>query len=335
LFLNKEIYFLAYNNLKNNNFLKNIENINYFSINDILNDYTLDILLKSIRDESFQFHSSCLFLFENKNYDFKDNYYIIIDLIVQEAIRIILEAVFIPIFFNYSIYNIEKINIINNVIYYIKDNFRFNQWIIKCHIKNNLNDIKYKVIINILNERITDNKFINLIYKYLNSNYNCFEFKSISYYLIEEPINNLSSLLLNIVFNKFDNFILKLKKEFKLNYNKKNKIFLKLNYVRYFYEFFIGFSGSYIDALLLSKKLEDFILKNFELNVKFDIFNFKNSTVKFLGFILTLGYYNKNKINNDILNNKVLFFAPISDIKNKLIYYKLLCPNNKILPKFS
>lgn len=382
LLYDKEIYYLAYENFKSNssNKLTNLD----LTILDIFSDELILEIIKSLRDESFNFQSSRLVFISQKEKNFRK---LAIagfkDKIIQEAIKIILEAVFEPTFINNN-HGYRKGKSSRSALCQINNDFKTSKWIIKCDIVNFFDNIEHDIFLFILKERIADVRLLNLIVKYLNSGYG-FNSKSISYDLIGiiTQDGDLNSLFSNIILNKFDQFIINLKNEtdksFKLklnneyqvlnlkkdlvtkkeekliislennllninNYMNKDLNFRKLSYVRYVDNFIIGFCGPYSESLLLSKKVEDFILKNFQLTTKINIYNFNNQTVKFLGTLITLGDSFKSKFNKSVYDQKkklyqrikkrILFFAPILDIKDKLINHNFMDSNNNIIPKF-
>lgn len=363
LFFDKEIYYLAYNNLIKSNSSYLLKDYDHTLLNSIF-DAWLIYIIQSMRDESFIFKPARSILLLKKNGNCRKlSIAGLRDKIIQEVIRLILEAVFEPIFSNNSHGFIKKRSC-HSALYQVEKDFQLSKWIIKCDIINFFDNVQYNLIINQLRARITDIRLLNLIHKYFNAGYS-FDSRFISNNLVGIPKwDVLSPLLFNIILNKLDLFILKLKNNvdneiiFKIDINYqqlkgKKKFFSieedisRLSYVRYLDDFIIGLCVPYIEVLILSKKLEDFILNDLGIDAKINIINFSINTVNFLGTLITLGKTLQKKFNDSINDyrikiidrrkkeRKILFFAPIMDIKNKLIYHKFIDSNNVIIPKFT
>lgn len=362
LFYDKEIYYLAYNNLIKSNSRDMLKDLDYTLLNGISDAWLIDII-QSMRDESFIFKPARSILILKKDGNCRQlSIAGLRDKIIQEVIRLILEAVFEPIFSNNS-HGFRKKRSCHSALYQVEKDFQVSRWIIKCDIMNFFDNVQYNLVINQLRTRISDNRLLNLIYKYFNTGYN-FNSRFISNNLVGIPKwDILSPLLFNIILYKLDLFILKLKNnvdkgiisKIDINYQqlkvKKSYFSIeenssRLSYVRYLDDFIIGLCVPYTEVLNLSKKLEDFILKDLGIVAKINIINFSTDTVNFLGTLIILGKTFQKKINqfnNDCIiktidqrkEKKILFFAPIVDIKNKLIYHNFINSNNVIVPKFT
>jgi group II intron reverse transcriptase/maturase len=92
------------------------------------------------------------------------------DKLVQEVLRMILEAIFEKQFENCS-HGFRPNRSCHTALAQIKTTFRGVKWFIEGDIKEFFDNINHDVLINILRERINDERFINLIRKFLNAGY--------------------------------------------------------------------------------------------------------------------------------------------------------------------
>jgi retron-type reverse transcriptase len=203
LLYDKELYYIAYNHLKNKNTISALE---YNTTFEGISDDWINETIKSLKNESFQFKpTKKIRIFKKKSFcilpiaSFKDK-------IVQEAIRIILEIVFDPLFSKDN-HGFQKQKSCHSALHQIKKEFQITQWIINCDIAKVFDSIEHSILINLLKKRISDNRMLNLIQKYLKSGY-WFNLCNISYNLTDIPQDGiLSPLLSNIILNELDNYL--------------------------------------------------------------------------------------------------------------------------------
>jgi group II intron reverse transcriptase/maturase len=92
------------------------------------------------------------------------------DKLVQEIARSILEAIYEPQFSNDS-HGFRMNRSCHTALKQIKNTFTGARWFVEGDIKGFFDNIDHHIIINILRERIDDEKFINLIWKFLRAGY--------------------------------------------------------------------------------------------------------------------------------------------------------------------
>jgi nicotine oxidoreductase len=382
LLYDKELYYIAYNQLKSKigNMTPALEPT---TLDGLSEDWINEIII-SLKNESFKFKPARKVKIPKPKGGFR---VLSIagprDKIVQEAIRIILEAVFDPIFSKDS-HGFRKQKSCHSALYQIKNEFQVARWIINCDIVQFFDNIEHPILMNILKKRISDHRMLNLIQKYLNSGYG-FDSRNISYNLIEIPQGGvLSPLLSNIILNELDNYILlkknqinkglkpkinpeylkiKAKKDWaikkgnikkillyknellKLNYyNENNSEFRRLIYVRYADDFVIGFRGPYAEAKCISIDINNFLQNELNLLSTSKVLNLTTDSIKFLGTIIHLGgviiqsITKQNNVSSSSykrrINKRLLLFAPLKDIKYKLIKHNFINKNSEIIPKF-
>lgn len=145
------------------------------------------------------------------------------DRIVQEICRVILEAIYEPVFENES-HGFRPNKSCHTALRSIKMEFRGIDWFIEGDVKSYFDSIDHKVLIDILREKISDEKFLRLIWKFLRSGY-IDEWKYHKTYSGTPQGGIASPILSNIYLDKLDKYILKtLKIEYNTIEPKKRKI---------------------------------------------------------------------------------------------------------------
>jgi group II intron reverse transcriptase/maturase len=130
------------------------------------------------------------------------------DRIVQEAIRLILESIYEPIFEKhyFSNYGFRPNKSCHDALKFLRRNGTACNYAIEGDIKGAFDNVQPKVLINILRKRIEDNFFLDLI----NQGFYCglFEFEKYSETELGVPQGGIASpLLFNIYMNEFDDYI--------------------------------------------------------------------------------------------------------------------------------
>ena len=92
------------------------------------------------------------------------------DKLVQEVVRMILEAVY-ENSFSYKSHGFRPNKSCHTALSYVQNNFIGTKWFIEGDIKGYFDNINHDVLIGILKERITDDRFIRLIRKFLKAGY--------------------------------------------------------------------------------------------------------------------------------------------------------------------
>lgn len=211
---NKNMYLLAYQNIYANegNMTKGTdgETIDGMSLNRI------DDIIAKMRDESYQPKPSRRTYIMKKDGKRKRPLGIpaFIDKLVQEVIRMILEAIYEGSFENCS-HGFRPDRSCHTALDQIQTRFTGVKWFIEGDIKGFFDNIHHDILIDILKERISDERFIRLIRKFLNAGY-------IEDWVYHKTYSGtpqggiISPILANIYLNKLDKYM----QEYILKFNK-------------------------------------------------------------------------------------------------------------------
>lgn len=167
---NKDMYLLAYKNIyaHEGNMTKGTdgETIDGMSLKRI------DDLIAKMRDESYQPKPSRRTYITKKDGKRKRPLGIpaFIDKMVQEVIRMILEAIYEGSFENCS-HGFRHDRSCHTALDQIQTRFTGAKWFIEGDIKGFFDNIHHDILIDILKERISDDRFIRLIRKFLKAGY--------------------------------------------------------------------------------------------------------------------------------------------------------------------
>ena len=266
------------------------------------------------------------------------------DKIVQEAIRLILNAVFEPIFLNTS-HGFRPNRSCHTALEDISIRWTGLTWAIEGDIYKCFDTIDHGLLMIIIEEKIQDREFTKLIRKSLKAGY--FEFTTYKANAIGTPQGSIiSPILANIFMHQLDLYVESLAKEFNKGYrsstsknsrsfeyqiskyrkagdftkvkeliklrnssssiNTHDPDFKKLDYVRYADDWVIGVKGSFDDAKLILSKVKCKLLE-MKLNLNTDktkITNLYNERVLFLGVEI---FYSKVNTIREYWNNNILF----------------------------
>lgn len=243
------------------------------------------------------------------------------DKLVQEVMRMILEAVFEPTFSNNS-HGFRPERSCHTALRRIKERFGVATWYIEGDISKCFDSFDKKILMDIIELKIKDKRFTELVRKALKAGY--MEFKIFKHSISGTPQGSIiSPILSNIYLNELDKYVEKLKTEFdssekpkvnpdynRLRYLKSketdpetlNRIhklllktpyykqidssFKKLTYVRYADDWIIGVRGSKEDCRHILEKIKIFLKIDLKLNLsesKTLITNANEDKAMFLG----------------------------------------------------
>lgn len=228
------------------------------------------------------------------------------DKLIQEVIRLILEAYYEPQFSNSS-HGFRPKRGCHTALTVIDRTWQGTKWFIEGDIKGCFDNIDHKILMSILCEKILDNRFLRLVENLLKAGY-CEQWRYHSTLSGTPQGAIVSPILANIYLEKLDKFIeQRLIPEYTLGkcraenpeysklvklawYYRKNRQFDKarqleiqyqnmpskdvrdpeyrrLNYVRYADDFLIGFIGSFQEAKEIKEKLKGFLAEKLQLEL--------------------------------------------------------------------
>ena len=134
------------------------------------------------------------------------------DKLIQEAIRMILEAIYEPIFSDYS-HGFRPKRSCHTALAQIKKEFTGARWFIEGDIKGCFDNINHAILVEIINQKIKDARFLKLIRLFLKAGYMA-DWKYHETYSGCPQGGIISPILANIYLNELDRHVMKIKKEF-------------------------------------------------------------------------------------------------------------------------
>jgi nicotine oxidoreductase len=242
------------------------------------------------------------------------------DKLVQECMRMILDAIYEPTFKDNS-HGFRPNRSCHTALRTARQKFVVARWFIEGDISKCFDTIDHNKLLNILSERIKDQRFINLIRKSLKAGY--MEFTIYSHSVAGTPQGSIiSPILANIYLDKLDRYVAKLKEDFDIGtkatinpvYKRLSSLkdrtkdpikrkelmktilqtpskldidpkFKKMEYIRYADDWIIGVRGSLEDCKTLVEKIREFLKTELNLELsekKTKITNAKKENAEFL-----------------------------------------------------
>jgi group II intron reverse transcriptase/maturase len=138
------------------------------------------------------------------------------DKIVQEVVRLILEAVYDSphgAYFKDSSHGFRSSRSCHSALKEIQGKWSGTTWFLEGDIKACFDDINHEILVNIIRKKIKDERFLNLIWKFLNAGYQDLD-KSRKDSLAGTPQGGIvSPILANIYLHELDEYIEQLQKE--------------------------------------------------------------------------------------------------------------------------
>lgn len=246
------------------------------------------------------------------------------DKIVQEAMRVILEAIYSKTFSDLS-HGWMPEKGCHTALRQIKKDFLGTSWIIEGDIEQCFPSLSHKIILKTLEERIKDQAFMDLVRKYLKTGYGerLDDVKGMGIGVVQG--GNLSPFLTNLYMTPFDNWVeghlyhkYTVGKRRKTNpeYSKmiragtaKDKTvrsidlmdpnYKRVSYVRYADDFLIGIIGSKEDCRMIRDEIRDYLRDELELKLNMEktlITNALHDSAEFLGYRIHSTHINKMKV---------------------------------------
>lgn len=134
------------------------------------------------------------------------------DKLVQEVLRMILEAVYEPTFLNCS-YGFRPKRSCLTALEHVKHDFRGAKWFIEGDIKGCFDNINHATLVGFIGNKIKDARFIQLLYKILKAGY-MENWKYHNTYSGSPQGGIVSPILSNIYLHELDKFVISLKADF-------------------------------------------------------------------------------------------------------------------------
>ncbi|MFI3254894.1 MAG: reverse transcriptase domain-containing protein, partial [Eubacteriales bacterium] len=212
LLYNEELFLLAYQNIyaKTGNMTAGVDGktIDGMSIERI------NQLIESLKDESYQPNPSRRTYIPKKNGGkrplgiptFEDK-------LVQQVLKMILESIYEGSF-QKSSHGFRPNRSCHTALIDIQTTYTGVKWFIEGDIKGFFDNIDHNVMINILKERIVDDRFLRLIRKFLNAGY-VEDWKFHKTYSGTPQGGVVSPILANVYLDKLDQYMLEYVESFK------------------------------------------------------------------------------------------------------------------------
>ncbi len=203
---NPEFYWLAYNKIA-----KSQGSMTAGSDGQTLDNMSADRinrLMEQIRDQSYSPNPARRVYIAKKNNPAKKRPLGIPsteDKLVQEVVRMILEAIYEPGFSKES-HGFRPNKSCHTALLDIQRTFTGVRWVIEGDIKGCFDNFDHHVIIDVLRERIEDEKFIQLMWKMLKAGY-MEQWEYHTSYSGTPQGSGVSPILANIYLNKLDDFV--------------------------------------------------------------------------------------------------------------------------------
>lgn len=201
---NPEIYWIAYNNIYANN--GNVTPGTDGATLDGMSDSRINKIIQSLKDGSYKPKPARRTYIEKKNGKLRPlgiqsgN-----DKLVEEAVKMILEAIYEPTFSDKS-HGFRPGKSCHTALKQIQTTFKSINWFIEGDIKACFDSFDHHTIVEILRRRIEDDKFIQLIWKMLKAGYmEQWEFKPTMCGVPQG--SGVSPILCNIYLNDLDRYI--------------------------------------------------------------------------------------------------------------------------------
>ena len=204
---NDDIWLKAYENIN-----KSKETNTIFCTSEIAEGFStkkLKLLKKAVISESYKF--SCIKEGNIPKPNGEKKFLTVTtfsDKMVQEVIKIILEAIYEPIFSNVS-FGFRDNKGPHNALSHIEKKFRLCSYVIEGDIKEAYTSISHQIFIKLLQKKIEDEKFVNLIRRLLKGG--ILLDNKIIHSLTDTPQDDtVSTILANIYFHELDLMVNKL-----------------------------------------------------------------------------------------------------------------------------
>jgi len=277
---------------------------------DGLSSEWIDKTIEELKDESFQFKPARRIMIPKANGKMRP---LTIasprDKIVQQVMYKILMPIFEPIFSSHS-HGFRPNLSCHTALKEVFSTFQVTSWVIEGDIKACFDSFDHKILMDLIQLRIKDQKMINLLWKALRTGYGESD-ETIEANLIGTPQGSIiSPLLCNIYLTPFDNYVESLREDFdkgikatrckefnkistrftrcrnagriedkkyyknlmrnKSTIDRKDPNFRRLTYVRYADDWIIGIRGSRLESINILNKCNKFLKEHLKLDLSLE-----------------------------------------------------------------
>lgn len=232
--LRPDLYYQAYKNLYANNgaSTKGVDE----DTADGFSQKKIDRIIKMLTDETYEPKPVRRTYIEKANGKLRPlGIPTFTDKLIQEALRMLLEAIYEPIFMDCS-HGFRPKRSCHTALKSIKKGFNGIRWFVEGDIKGCFDNINHAVLVNVLGKKIKDARLIKLVWKLLKAGY-CEDWRYHLTYSGTPQGGICSPIFANIYLHELDKFVLQVAKEFDKPKEKKftpeyQKIASKMEYIR-------------------------------------------------------------------------------------------------------
>lgn len=201
---NPDIYLKAYSNIYRNNGSSTCGIDNQTA--DGFNEEKINRLIESLKDESYQPKPVRRTYIPKKNGKVRPlGIPSFMDRLLQEACRMVLEAIYESIFSDNS-HGFRPNRSCHTALKQIKNTFRGANWFIEGDIKGCFDNINHQKLIEILRKKIADERFIRLMWKFLKAGY-IEDWKYNNTFSGTPQGGIISPILANVYMNELDEYV--------------------------------------------------------------------------------------------------------------------------------
>jgi group II intron reverse transcriptase/maturase len=209
--LRPDLYFIAYKNLYSNNGAAT-KGVNDDTA-DGFSEEKVNRIIKSLADESYAPKPARRTYIRKQNGKMRPlGIPTFTDKLVQEVLRMVLEAVYEPVFLDCS-HGFRPNKGCHTALKDLKHQFNGTRWFVEGDIKGCFDNIDHAVLVGCIHEKVKDARLIKLIYKFLKAGY-MEDWRYNNTYSGTPQGGITSPLLANIYLHELDKFVMKLKAEF-------------------------------------------------------------------------------------------------------------------------
>ena len=223
---NSEMFLLAYHNIQGRQ--GNMTEGSDGKTIDGMSLKRIENLIDALKDESYQPKPARRTYIPKKNGNMRPlGIPSIDDKLVQEVLRMLLEAIYEGSFENTS-HGFRPKRSCHTALLHIQKNFTAAKWFIEGDIEGFFDNINHDVLIGILKERIADDRFFRLMWKFLKAGY-IEDWTFHRTYSGTPQGGIISPILANIYLDKLDKYM----KEYACQFDRGDRRAMNLEYKRY------------------------------------------------------------------------------------------------------